>query len=543
MNMCCVKALCARLCVLGLIIILVIYSNPAEAKRRHSSGGYNPPSAAMVVDVKTGRTLYAQNENALRHPASITKVMTLYLLFEQLERGRFTLDSPLRISAHAASQPPSKLGLDAGETIRVEDAIKALVTKSANDIAVAVAENIAGSEEDFAEMMTRKARAIGMPRTVYRNASGLPDSEQVTTAKDLTVLARAVQDRFPRYYSYFGTRAFNFAGENYRNHNKLLGRIEGVDGIKTGYTRASGFNLMTSAKSDGHHIVAIVLGGRSGGLRDRVMAGLIETHLPRAYAGNRTAPVIADSNQADNARVQVASLQPVIDIPRPRPVNTKAVEAVVESTASMNARDIVTTRDVVNTREALKEREASKENASKETVSREPLNIIQAHAFAATEPSASVNPMRWIQGAQPLAEPKPKPVQTASLNHDVKLAAKFEDRLESHPAPSVRPNIGKANVKTNDVPSVASSFTSASSGWVIQLGATDDEGKAKSILNEARNKGGRLLAKASPFTEKVVKGSNTLYRARFSGFEEGDAAQEACNSLKKSGFSCFASRS
>src|SRR5919112_2146144 len=253
-------------CLAGVAAsFLVTLSSPAEARRRQRGGGYNPPYAAMVVDAKTGRILHAQNEDALRHPASITKVMTLYLLFEQLERGKVSLSTRFRVSANAARQAPSKLGLDPGETIEVEDAIKALVTKSANDVAVVVAENLAGSEEAFAEQMTRKARALGMSRTIYRNASGLPDPEQVTTARDLTILARAIQDRFPKYYRYFQTRVFNYAGHAIRNHNNLLGRVEGVDGIKTGYTRASGFNLMTSARTDDQHIVAVVLGGRSGG--------------------------------------------------------------------------------------------------------------------------------------------------------------------------------------------------------------------------------------------------------------------------------------
>src|SRR3712207_2208460 len=178
----------ALACLAGIAASLVLtWSAPAEARRRpRAGGGYNPPYAAMVVDAKTGRTLHAQNEDALRHPASVTKVMTLYLLFEQLERGKISLSTPLRVSANAARQAPSKLSLDTGETIEVEDAIKALVTKSANDVAVVVAENLAGSEEAFAAEMTRKARAPGMGRTVYRNASGLPDPGQVTTARDLT---------------------------------------------------------------------------------------------------------------------------------------------------------------------------------------------------------------------------------------------------------------------------------------------------------------------------------------------------------------------
>ncbi|MFD0937018.1 D-alanyl-D-alanine carboxypeptidase family protein, partial [Methylobacterium trifolii] len=278
--------------------VLTALASPAEARRRghhaRTGGGYNPPYAAMVVDVKSGKTLHAVNEDALRHPASITKVMTLYMLFEQMEKGRFALDSELTISARAAAQAPSKLGLRPGSTIEVEDAIKAIVTKSANDVACAIGENISGSEERFAQAMTAKAHALGMSRTNYANASGLPDADQVTTARDLTILARAIQDRFPRYYRYFQTRAFAFRGRTIGNHNHLLGRVEGVDGIKTGYTRDSGFNLMTAAKSDDRQIVAIVLGGKSGASRDRIMADLVRASLPRAYAGARQAPAAVE---------------------------------------------------------------------------------------------------------------------------------------------------------------------------------------------------------------------------------------------------------
>jgi D-alanyl-D-alanine carboxypeptidase len=294
----------------------------------------------MVIDAKTGRMLHGVNENALRHPASITKVMTLYMLFEQMERGRFRMDSPLRVSSYAASRPPSKIGVDAGETIEVEDAIKALITKSANDVAVVVAENIAGDEDTFAEQMTRRARSLGMTRTVFQNASGLPDAEQVTTARDLTILARAIQERFPRQYQMFQTRNFAYAGRNYRNHNKLLGRVEGVDGIKTGYTRMSGFNLMTSAKADGRHIVSIVLGGRSGRVRDNIMAGLVVAHLPRASSGPRTSLVaqvpeterqpetqrtVERTPERASERVRVAVAEPVraaepAAAPAPQPV-------------------------------------------------------------------------------------------------------------------------------------------------------------------------------------------------------------------------------
>ncbi|OYW31365.1 MAG: hypothetical protein B7Z45_10420 [Azorhizobium sp. 12-66-6] len=190
--------------------------------------------------------------------------MTLYLLFEQLEAGRLKLDSEMVVSSRAAAQSPSKLNVRAGSTIDVEDAIKAIVTRSANDVAVVIAETVGGTEERFADMMTRKAHALGMSRTNFENANGLPNPRQVTTARDLSILGRAIQERFPREYKYFSTRSFTYKGETIGNHNRLLGRVEGVDGIKTGYTRASGFNLLTSLHRDDRYLIGVVLGGSSG---------------------------------------------------------------------------------------------------------------------------------------------------------------------------------------------------------------------------------------------------------------------------------------
>jgi D-alanyl-D-alanine carboxypeptidase len=279
---------------------------PSEARSRPQVGGYAPPTAQIVVDAKSGKVLFAENPDAPRHPASVTKVMTLYLLFEQLDRGKLTLQSELKVSPFAQRQAPSKLGVSAGDTITVEDAIKSIVTRSANDVAVVIAENIGGTESNFAQLMTRKARAIGMNHTVYRNASGLPDSGQITTARDLATLGRAIQSRFPKYYPYFAMRGFSYDGDYIGNHNKLLGRVEGVDGIKTGFTRMSGFNLLTSAKVDGRHIVAVVMGGRTGAQRDNQMARLVETYLPRATTGG-SLPVIAEAER-DNAPLTTGSV-------------------------------------------------------------------------------------------------------------------------------------------------------------------------------------------------------------------------------------------
>ncbi len=286
------------------LVLASISSAQAKAPAHAASAPYAPPYSELVVDNRTGKTLYAVNPDAQRHPASITKVMTLYLLFEELDAGRLSLNSPIKISAWAQKQAPSKLGLNAGDTISVEDAIKAVVTKSANDIAVAIAENIGGTEANFADLMTKKAKSLGMMRTVYANASGLPNPRQLTTARDLVTLGKSLQQRFPKYFAYFSIRSFDYDGDTIGNHNKLLGRVDGVDGIKTGYTQASGFNLLTSVHQDDRALLAVILGGRSGPSRDRRMAELIDTYLDKASNG-------VDTGKSKVATAAPAATQPI----------------------------------------------------------------------------------------------------------------------------------------------------------------------------------------------------------------------------------------
>ena len=301
------------LALAGLVATLTIAAagcDPAQArvksKRDHArpraihGPNYHPPYADIVVDDKSGFVLHEVSAEEPRHPASLTKIMTLYLLFEQLEAGKLSLDTELPISTRAALQNPTKLGLKANQTIKVEDAIKGLVTKSANDAAVVVAEALGGSEEEFAKLMTAKAAALGMTSTTYVNASGLPAEEQITTARDQAVLGRAVQHRFPVYYQYFATPSFRYKGAEMRNHNQLLGQVKGVDGIKTGYTDASGYNLASSVRRDEKHIVAVVLGGTSNGARDARMRQLIEAHILQAST-QRTAPIMVEANGQDGA--------------------------------------------------------------------------------------------------------------------------------------------------------------------------------------------------------------------------------------------------
>ena len=214
-----------------------------------STAAARQPTASIIIDANTGQTLHAHKADAPRYPASLTKMMTIYILFEELTAQRLKPNTRIRFSDFASSRPPSKLGLEPGETIAVKDAIRMLITKSANDVATAVAEHLAGSESAFARRMTAKARALGMHNTEFRNASGLPHREQLTTARDMATLGIRLQRDFPRRYRMFSQRVFHYRQRRFKNHNRLLGRVNGVDGIKTGYTRASGFNLTTSLRS------------------------------------------------------------------------------------------------------------------------------------------------------------------------------------------------------------------------------------------------------------------------------------------------------
>lgn len=285
--------------------------------------GYTPAMAnskyaSIVVDQNTGNVLYARNADAKRHPASLTKIMTLYMLFEQLEKGTIKLDSRLKVSAYAAAKPPTKIGFKPGQTIQVEHAIQVLVTKSANDVAAAVAENLAGSEAAFARLMTAKARDLGMTGTTFRNASGLPDDEQVTTARDMATLAKRIRYDFPEYYDYFSTKYFSYRGKRYRNHNGLLFSYEGTDGLKTGYIRASGFNLTASVHRGNKHLVAVVMGGKTSKSRNQHMASLLDRSWKSASSRKLPTPMpVRNPMDREPSPVPVAGSQ--------RPVKTASL--------------------------------------------------------------------------------------------------------------------------------------------------------------------------------------------------------------------------
>ena len=451
-------------------------------------------SAAIVVDAKTGKVLYSSNADTKTYPASLTKMMTLYLVFEALEAHRISLDTRITVSKYAAAQPPSKLGLKPGQTITVKDAILSLVTRSANDMATALAENIAGSESQFAVRMTARARSLGMRSTTFKNANGLPNPAQMTTARDMSLLGRALQDRFPVYFRYFKTTSFTYNGAKIGNHNRLLGRVQGVDGIKTGYTRASGFNLVTSVNLPDRRLVAVVLGGSSGSSRDARMQKLVEEYIKKASRGPRTAALIlptgvsAPIDPPEEAVEEPApALVSALPAPRLRPdsiVTAYAAEETGSVTAAAAATAVATSTTAQTEIATLVPDEFRAQG-----------DITDDQDAIATE-----------------VEP-PRPAPMAKVQANAADPAGAAERLA-------------------DVPTMT--------GWKIQLAAAPTQTAALAILDRARNSGSPIVADAAPYTEPVEKGSETLYRARFGGFAGRDEAQAACAFLVKKKFACYA---
>ena len=479
--------------VLGYLFTLVlavsIFAAPAEAA---------PKYAGIVVDAKTGKVLYGEDPDGLRYPASLTKMMTLYLTFEALEAGRISLDSSVPVSPNAAAEPPSKLGVRAGGSVTVDQAIRALVTRSANDIATALGEFLGGSEDRFAQMMTSKARALGMTRTTYRNAHGLPNTAQMTTARDQARLGMALRQHFPQYYGYFSIRTFNFGKQVIGNHNRLVGNVRGVDGIKTGYTRAAGSNLATSAQLDGRSIVAVVLGGRSSAARDATMRQLVAEYLPKASRGG-------NSNL-------IAQAAPVAPTPT-APVKSASAAAAPSDARQMAALDLPNSGPKPGAR--YNEQSAA---ASPSAV---------AYAAEPAEKKVITQAMNTAM-ASAAAVPTPAPEFIPERKEEVALLR----------AP--KPNVDEVTTSSTKA-SVKESQSSGPSGWVIQIGASPNQKMAQDLLQNAQDKGGKVLRSAKPFTVAHSNNGEQIYRARFGGFDDQKKAVDACNVLKKKGISCWAS--
>ncbi|WP_333898523.1 D-alanyl-D-alanine carboxypeptidase [Agrobacterium pusense] len=402
--------------------ILSLHASPAQA-------GY----AHFIMDANTGKVLAARNADVLNHPASLTKMMTLYLTFEALHAGKLRWDQKITMSKNGASVIPSKLYVRQGQTFTVREAVYGMIVKSANDMAEGMGDHLGGSEARFAEMMTRKARQLGMTKTVFRNASGLPNKSQVTTARDMAKLGLALQRDFPKEYSLFATQSFNFRGKRIRGHNNLMYRYQGMDGIKTGYTNASGFNLVSAVNHNGRRVVGVVLGGKTARSRDAQMAALLDKAVPQASRGRNTEQLVASAN-------------------------------------------VSRTFDVA----------------------------------AAVPPAAVPLPMFAERRADPVA------MQIATANAD--LADMMQVSAIPRPAPAAAPSGQRSR-------------------WEVQIAATDSEAAARSLLANARSNIGNYSGIA-PYTEAVQSGSATLYRARFTGFEDQSSAVSACKALKARSYAC-----
>jgi D-alanyl-D-alanine carboxypeptidase len=504
--------------------------------RSRSGDSYNPPYADIVIDANTGKVLHEASPDSLRHPASLTKVMTLYLLFERLESGKITLDTMMPVSEGAASQAPTKLGLKPGSTLRVEDAIKGLVTKSANDAAVVIAEALGGSVSEFSRMMTRKARALGMRNTTYVNPNGLPDDDQISTARDQALLGIAIQDRFPKFYRYFSVASFVFHGNAMRNHNHLLGQVEGVDGIKTGYTRDSGFNLLTSVRRGPRHIVAAVLGGRSASSRDARMRELIAAHIDEASTKPSAGPVLASAAKSAPvpAAAPAASSQqpstpveaPLTFAPPPVPEPPATTTAIAEEPAALPT-------DLNAPIKPLKVKTLI-------------VKLVPSRNAPATLPVPTAAPTRIAaltetthEPAAPAVAPAPVETKPATPPPHANVLGKLPAMIAA--AKEVAKNAAIHTAKAEEAPVAVSSLARhpPRGGWAIQIGAYEDEGEAKQKLSTAKGKMASMLERAEGYIERTIKGAKTYYRARFAGFDR-DQAENACKQLKRSEIACMA---
>jgi D-alanyl-D-alanine carboxypeptidase len=471
--------------------------------------------AVMVIDANSGRVLVAEQADEPRFPASLTKMMTIYLALEQMAAGRLKPETPIRISQEAANQQPSKLDLDAGETIPAIDAIKVLIIKSANDIAVAVAEHIAGNEREFARRMTAKAQQLGMTRTTFRNASGLPDREQVSTARDMLTLALRLHDDFPQHYALFALRSHAFRGKTFANHNTLLRSFEGTEGMKTGYISSSGFNVATSYRRGPKHLFGVVFGGASAGSRNATMRAALTRALPQA-ATERTR--------------QAARVQPVAEArakaERPAAVAVPRREAPRAVPVAPAPQPDGAARTAVSTARAA------------------PIVVAEAPAVpppaaAAPVPVARVRPVLVAPQAKP-AVAEPPPAAALPTPPLASALAPAEPATRPRAPQGQPPSTLQAQARAIEAPArVAGPVTVATVGaYQLQIGAYASQSDAERALAETRAKAASALGKAAPVTIAIQKDNRTLYRARFGGFTS-EGATQTCNELRRLAVDCY----
>lgn len=485
----CRSALCGAALILCLAIGL---GAPAQAKY-----------ASIVIDADTGQVLHEVNADTRNYPASLTKMMTLYLTFEALEKGKLKIDQKLPVSRRAEGISPSKLGLKRGQSITVQEVILALVTKSANDAAVVIAEYLGGTEAKFAKIMTTKARAIGMGNTTFRNASGLPNRRQLSTARDMARLSQALLEDFPAYYSLFSTQQFSYGGRKHKNHNKLLVSYEGTDGIKTGYTRASGFNLAASVKRNNRRLIAVVFGGKSSRSRNSHIVKLLDRGFRQI---NRA---IVEAPRPDrNPFVLVASNTTVAqDAGSDLPVQVSAEESALRPT------DLAITAPIENVT-------LTPVAPAGTTVMVEPIGpssgqeeLESTHTAVAKAPSVAASPS--VSAAEP--------TQKARANAEASAA-----RTQT----AARTDLG-TDAESNPIQNDGRTL----SEWGVQVGAFTEFAPARSAVISAAKRLPGFFDSTRPTVSQVNSDKGRLYRARLTGLTE-NRAREACQELKALSLAC-----
>lgn len=496
----------------------------ARSRHRHIPRAY----AAIVVDAKTGKVLYQHDADQLRYPASISKVMTLYILFQELAAGHLTMNTMMPVSKHAAAAEPSKLGLRPGAKISVKDAIESIVTISANDMARVIAEEIGGTEANFGVRMTKTARELGMDHTFYDNASGLPDPRQVTTVRDQARLAIAIYEHFPQYAHFFHLHSFHYGNRTYGNHDRLLGH-KGVDGLKTGFTSAAGFNLLTASQLGDRHLVVAAFGFATSRARDNKVRSLVDTYLPKARNGSYLrAALIPEPNHGHLPEVTLAAVQPP---PRPAPV--PAFRESADSPA-----DTVTAY-------------------APEPVLRPDVRLasINANAAVPVQPmDIGVKPA--VEAANRLGEgtrargPEQRPDVIGQWINKTLLGAPPSPLGTTRPsAPLVRPVGVGANGQAIDLTTSGAignektaDSTAPGDSWTVQVGAAPSADGARQLLSNATGKV-KSLIDLRTYVEKIERNGQTFYRARFIGFGDRNQATQMCATLKKENMSCLAMQS
>ncbi|WMT90329.1 serine hydrolase [Pelagibacterium sp. H642] len=511
----------ARILFARFVLAFFVAATTAAAITASASAQNVPRAyAGIAVDAKTGQVLYQDSANELRYPASLTKVMTLYILFQELEAGRLRLDSKLSVSAHAAAAVPTKLYVRSGSTIKVEDAIKALVTLSANDVARVIGENISGTESKFAERMTQTARALGMSRTTYKNASGLPDSGQVTTAADQATLARAIYLHFPHYYDYFQTRSFTYGSKTYGNHNALLGQ-NGVDGIKTGYINASGYNLMTAARANNRHIVVIGLGFNTGASRNARVAELVREYLPDARQGDYWREAMIPRPTLLGNGIAVASAGAAVPLNRLPPARPVSLLPVITEEQAMQVAAL-----------------SSPESTEPETI---PFQVVSAEDIPSRPGESALDQATYVATG---VMPSEQPVYPANdpigawIAETMKLGPTSSD-VTAQPGALVPPApIARPEGLAVDAMSTNAAATVPAGGWVVQVGAADSEDGANQMISEATRTYDQL-ANLRSYVETFERNGVTYYRARFAGFADRTQARTTCDALAAASINCL----